>query len=160
MALYVMLVGAYPFEDPTDPRNFRKTIQVRREDGVLASCAAVPWWLAGRLSLGTCVARRTVGVPSQAVVSRQHAAAFLSRTHIYTSSLPPLPSPPRPAPALQRIMSVKYSFPANLHLSRECLDLISRIFVANPAQARRCCCHCCMLAGTRATVLTLRACRL
>ena len=36
--------------------------------------------------------------------------------------------------ALQRIMSVKYSFPANLHLSKECLDLISRIFVANPAQ--------------------------
>lgn len=32
-------------------------------------------------------------------------------------------------------MSVKYSFPANLHLSRECLDLISRIFVANPSQA-------------------------
>lgn len=60
VTLYVMLVGAYPFEDPADPRNFRKTIQ--------------------------------------------------------------------------RIMSVKYSFPANLHLSRECLDLISRIFVANPAQ--------------------------
>lgn len=35
-------------------------------------------------------------------------------------------------------MSVKYSFPANLHLSRECLDLISRIFVANPAQVRCC----------------------
>lgn len=31
-------------------------------------------------------------------------------------------------------MSVKYSFPANLHLSKDCLDLISRIFVANPAQ--------------------------
>lgn len=31
-------------------------------------------------------------------------------------------------------MSVKYSFPSNLHLSRECLDLISCIFVANPAQ--------------------------
>lgn len=29
VTLYVMLVGAYPFEDPTDPRNFRKTIQVR-----------------------------------------------------------------------------------------------------------------------------------
>ena len=28
VTLYVMLVGAYPFEDPTDPRNFRKTIQV------------------------------------------------------------------------------------------------------------------------------------
>lgn len=60
VTLYVMLVGAYPFEDPADPRNFRKTIQ--------------------------------------------------------------------------RIMSVKYSFPANLHLSKECLDLISRIFVANPTQ--------------------------
>lgn len=60
VTLYVMLVGAYPFEDPADPRNFRKTIQ--------------------------------------------------------------------------RIMSVKYSFPSNLHLSRECLDLISRIFVANPHQ--------------------------
>jgi serine/threonine-protein kinase SRK2 len=30
VTLYVMLVGAYPFEDPSDPRNFRKTIQVRR----------------------------------------------------------------------------------------------------------------------------------
>ncbi|VVB08768.1 unnamed protein product [Arabis nemorensis] len=27
VALYVMLVGAYPFEDPKDPRNFRKTVQ-------------------------------------------------------------------------------------------------------------------------------------
>ncbi len=29
VTLYVMLVGAYPFEDPADPRNFRKTIQAR-----------------------------------------------------------------------------------------------------------------------------------
>ncbi|KAH0936289.1 hypothetical protein HID58_013406, partial [Brassica napus] len=27
MVVYVMLVGAYPFEDPEDPRNIRKTIQ-------------------------------------------------------------------------------------------------------------------------------------
>ncbi|KAG1660341.1 hypothetical protein FOA52_014394 [Chlamydomonas sp. UWO 241] len=27
VTLYVMLVGAYPFEDPADPKNFRKTIQ-------------------------------------------------------------------------------------------------------------------------------------
>ena len=60
VTLYVMLVGAYPFEDPSDPRNFRKTIQ--------------------------------------------------------------------------RIMGVKYSFPANLQLSRECHDLMARTFVANPAQ--------------------------
>ncbi|VAH52669.1 unnamed protein product [Triticum turgidum subsp. durum] len=28
VTLYVMLVGAYPFEDPDEPRNFRKTISV------------------------------------------------------------------------------------------------------------------------------------
>ena len=28
VTLYVMLVGAYPFEDPDDPKNFRKTIGV------------------------------------------------------------------------------------------------------------------------------------
>ena len=60
VTLYVMLVGAYPFEDPSDPRNFRKTIQ--------------------------------------------------------------------------RIMGVKYSFPSNLQLSRECHDLMARTFVANPSQ--------------------------
>ncbi|RRT48023.1 hypothetical protein B296_00046064 [Ensete ventricosum] len=29
VTLYVMLVGAYPFEDPADPKNFRKTIGVK-----------------------------------------------------------------------------------------------------------------------------------
>ena len=33
----------------------------------------------------------------------------------------------------QRIMGVKYSFPSTVHLSRECVDLITKIFVANPA---------------------------
>jgi serine/threonine protein kinase len=28
VTLYVMLVGAYPFEDPDDPKNIRKTIGV------------------------------------------------------------------------------------------------------------------------------------
>jgi serine/threonine protein kinase len=28
VTLYVMLVGAYPFEDADDPKNFRKTIGV------------------------------------------------------------------------------------------------------------------------------------
>lgn len=28
VTLYVMLVGGYPFEDPDEPRDFRKTIQV------------------------------------------------------------------------------------------------------------------------------------
>lgn len=28
VTLYVMLVGAYPFEDPDEPKNFKKTIHV------------------------------------------------------------------------------------------------------------------------------------
>jgi len=55
VTLYVMLVGAYPFEDPAEPRNFRKTIH--------------------------------------------------------------------------RIMAVRYSFPSSVRISRDCMDLIARIFV-------------------------------
>ncbi|KAG5401349.1 hypothetical protein IGI04_015956 [Brassica rapa subsp. trilocularis] len=59
VALYVMLVGAYPFEDPKDPRNFRKTVQ--------------------------------------------------------------------------KIMAVKYKIPGYVHISEDCRNLLSRIFVANPS---------------------------
>ncbi|KAK8479650.1 hypothetical protein V6N13_021264 [Hibiscus sabdariffa] len=58
VTLYVMLVGAYPFEDPEDPKNFRKTIQ--------------------------------------------------------------------------RILSVHYSIPDYVRVSKECIHLLSRIFVADP----------------------------
>ncbi|XLR17030.1 hypothetical protein S83_044968 [Arachis hypogaea] len=58
VTLYVMLVGAYPFEDPENPRNFRKT--------------------------------------------------------------------------LQRILSVHYSIPDYVRISKECRHLLSLIFVANP----------------------------
>ncbi|KAJ0040046.1 hypothetical protein Pint_28116 [Pistacia integerrima] len=59
VTLYVMLVGAYPFEDPEEPKDFRKTIQ--------------------------------------------------------------------------RILSVQYAIPDVVQISQECRDLISRIFVADPA---------------------------
>ncbi|KAG0477201.1 hypothetical protein HPP92_013605 [Vanilla planifolia] len=59
VTLYVMLVGAYPFEDPEDPKNFRKTVQ--------------------------------------------------------------------------RILGVQYSIPDYVHISPECRNLISQIFVGNPA---------------------------
>ncbi|KAL6637280.1 hypothetical protein ACP70R_024852 [Stipagrostis hirtigluma subsp. patula] len=59
VTLYVMLVGAYPFEDPDEPKNFRKTIQ--------------------------------------------------------------------------RILGVQYSIPDYVHITPECRDLISRIFVADPS---------------------------
>ncbi|PWA80819.1 rho-associated protein kinase 1/2 [Artemisia annua] len=60
VTLYVMLVGAYPFEDQRDPRDFRKTIA--------------------------------------------------------------------------RIMSVQYSIPDYVRVSRECRHLLSHIFVANPSK--------------------------
>ncbi|KAG6424050.1 hypothetical protein SASPL_114461 [Salvia splendens] len=60
VTLYVMLVGAYPFEDPENPKDFRKTIQ--------------------------------------------------------------------------RVINVQYSIPETVMISEECRHLISRIFVADPAQ--------------------------
>ncbi|KAF3489348.1 hypothetical protein F2Q69_00056602 [Brassica cretica] len=63
VTLYVMLVGAYPFEDPAEPRDYRKTIQ--------------------------------------------------------------------------RILSVTYSIPEDLNLSPGCRQLISRIFVADPATVKQ-----------------------
>ncbi|KAE8728260.1 hypothetical protein F3Y22_tig00004630pilonHSYRG00038 [Hibiscus syriacus] len=60
VTLYVMLVEAYPFEDPEDPRNFRKTIQ--------------------------------------------------------------------------QILSVHYSIPDHVRLSKDCKNLLSRIFVADPGK--------------------------
>ncbi|XP_071925600.1 serine/threonine-protein kinase SAPK1-like isoform X3 [Coffea arabica] len=41
VTLYVMLVGAYPFEDPTDPKNFRKTIMRIN----IAEIKRHPWFL-------------------------------------------------------------------------------------------------------------------
>ena len=101
VTLYVMLVGAYPFEDPADPRNFRKTIQVRE------------WWGGG--------------------VGREREKNIT----VFSTHPPPPPLP------TQRIMGVKYSFPPSLHLSRDCVDLIARIFVGNPA-------HRITIAGIRA----------
>ncbi|XVF14657.1 hypothetical protein REPUB_Repub09cG0080500 [Reevesia pubescens] len=60
VTLYVMLVGAYPFEDQEDPRNFQKTIQ--------------------------------------------------------------------------RIMAVQYKIPDYVHVSQDCRNLLSCIFVANPSR--------------------------
>ncbi|XP_064942519.1 serine/threonine-protein kinase SAPK7 isoform X1 [Musa acuminata AAA Group] len=68
VTLYVMLVGAYPFEEPDDPKNFRKTMAL------------------------DCLLR------------------------------------------LQRIVSVQYRIPEYVHISQDCRQLISRIFVADPSK--------------------------
>ncbi|GAB2254027.1 hypothetical protein Droror1_Dr00021836 [Drosera rotundifolia] len=60
VTLYVMLVGAYPFEDQQDPKNFRKTIT--------------------------------------------------------------------------KIMAVQYKIPDYVHISQDCRQLLSRIFVASPSR--------------------------
>jgi serine/threonine protein kinase len=51
--LYLMLVGQYPFEDPSDPTNFSKTIQVYNLHGMLTCCDALlkcadVEWMPGR----------------------------------------------------------------------------------------------------------------
>lgn len=60
-------------------------------------------------------------------------AHFLLPCDLATPPLRPLCSGMTLLPVLQRIMGVKYSFPTNLHISRECLDMMSKIFVGNPA---------------------------
>ncbi|WOL06114.1 serine/threonine-protein kinase SAPK3-like [Canna indica] len=57
VTLYVMLVGSYPFEDPEDPRNFRKTISVsfRRNCSLFIK-------LPLNLLLTTCMEQRILSV--------------------------------------------------------------------------------------------------
>ena len=88
MTLYVMLVGAYPFEDPADPRNFRKTIQVRpapRPAGLAGGARGLgcmrPWRGARWQGRWACVG---------AGAGQAQATILLSRTHI----IPPLNCPP------------------------------------------------------------------
>ncbi|PWZ44642.1 Serine/threonine-protein kinase SAPK10 [Zea mays] len=87
VTLYVMLVGAYPFEDPDEPKNFRKTIQVSFAD------------------LFTPAFSQLAAHPDQT----------LTRS------------------AWQRILGVQYSIPDYVYISPECQNLVSRIFVADPA---------------------------
>lgn len=82
-----MLVGAYPFEDPDEPKDFRKTIQV------------CDFFLFAIISL--------------------YIHLLDLRYSIYSS--------------MQRILSVQYSIPDVVQISQECRELISRIFVADPA---------------------------
>lgn len=87
VTLYVMLVGAYPFEDPDEPKDFRKTIQV---------CHFI--FIQHHVSL--CI------------------FALLMTCYYWF---------------MQRILSVQYSIPDVVQISQECRELISRIFVADPA---------------------------
>ena len=80
-------MGSYPFEDPDEPKDFRKTIQV---------CHLA-------LSVHNFL---NVNCTTQDILSNV---------------------------SMQRILSVQYAIPDSVPLSRECLELISRIFVPDPA---------------------------
>lgn len=117
VALYVMLVGAYPFQDPADPGNHLKTYRVRRVADQAAAGAP------GRSSRGL------EGQPhSHHPPTLTHAHTQPTFTHSFPSALLP------PPPPLQRIFSVQYEVPADVAVSGECLDLIRRILVRDPAQ--------------------------
>ena len=108
--------------------------------GLGKKAPSLPLW--GRMH-GKCAGRRRSSWTRAApCVLLGCGAAFRSpagRAHTPAHTLPyphhpRRPHPPPPTHTPQRIMSVKYAFPANLNLSPELLDLIARIFVAQPAQ--------------------------
>ncbi|KAJ0785315.1 putative protein kinase CAMK-OST1L family [Helianthus annuus] len=88
VTLYVMLVGAYLFEDPEEPKNFRKTIQVN----IPSSC----FWQYMTISF--------------AFINSNDSLFF------------------------QRILNVHYSIPSYVHISTRCRQLMSKIFIADPAK--------------------------
>jgi serine/threonine-protein kinase SRK2 len=90
VTLYVMLVGGYPFEDPDDPKDFRKTIGV-------TMCSSLPI----------------------ACIDPSLGALQIYCAHIVV---------------LQRIVSIQYNIPEYVHISQDCRQLLSKIFVANPAK--------------------------
>lgn len=78
VTLYVMLVGAYPFEDSQDPRNFRKTIQ-----RIMAVHYSVPQSLGLSPECLDLLARIFVAKPSQRI-----RIAAIKRHPWYLKNLP------------------------------------------------------------------------
>lgn len=103
VTLYVMLVGAYPFEDAEDPKNFRTTITViNLTDFWTVTDTSVCVWM--------CVTR---------LCPWRFLITLLNVYNTWNGQW-------------QRILSVQYSFPDYVRISMECIHLLSRIFVADP----------------------------
>lgn len=102
VTLYVMLVGAYPFEDAEDPKNFRTTITVIN---------LTDFWTVTDTSV--CVWMCDVTVFVRGVFT------LLNVYNTWNGQW-------------QRILSVQYSIPDYVRISMEGIRLLSRIFVADP----------------------------
>jgi serine/threonine-protein kinase SRK2 len=67
VTLYVMLVGAYPFEDPDEPKNFRKTLT-----RILSVQYAIPDFVRVSMECRHLLSRIFVGSPEQVIVFTQN----------------------------------------------------------------------------------------
>lgn len=119
VALYVMLVGSLPFQDPAHPNSYPKMVEVR-----------------------CCVASLRVG---RGLLAWRHrldsgieAPSRPARLKPCEPSSAPSPGCP-PLLASQRIGRVQYHLPSQLQLSPGCVDMIQRIFV-HVSQCISCCC--------------------
>lgn len=95
--LYLMLVGQYPFEDPADPTNFSKTIQVvGLESRCALECTKSDWYC-------------------REVELRVYSA--LIENGLAT---------------VQRIMVAEYEVPADVRVSPDCQNVLSRMLMGPP----------------------------
>ena len=147
--VYVMLVGAYPFERPEDKHDnqkLQKMIQARAPglrtrqgpscgrpvhlSACEAHCAAwrLPVSPAGNHGGGAVQGLRSWGCPAE-LCSKVPPTA-VSRVYGGSSGGADVSGV---SCVVQRILKVEYEFPAHVKVSKECRDLLSHILVPDPA---------------------------
>ncbi|KAL0909814.1 hypothetical protein M5K25_020712 [Dendrobium thyrsiflorum] len=112
VTLYVMLVGAYPFEDPDDPKNFRKTIGVKPRGHTNANSFSF---------LKSMTFHELGNILKLGKTNFDAVGAQINCTDLNFIGI-------------QRIVAVQYKIPDHIHISQDCRHLLSRIFVANPTK--------------------------
>jgi hypothetical protein len=155
--LYVMLVGAYPFERPedkTDSQKLQKMIQVRAHlvTAAAACAAAVACWLrrACPTSKSQSLSWHNTGICRCHIIQPQSSRKCLRATQQSCWCLRLCGHVPAVHPegsfaqfcvsvcsvflCLQRILKVDYHIPSHIKLSPEGHDLLKKVLVADPAQ--------------------------
>nr|GEU65500.1 serine/threonine-protein kinase SAPK3-like [Tanacetum cinerariifolium] len=106
-----VLVGAYPFEDPEDPRNFRKTI-----GRIVSVQYSIPDYVRVSVDCRHLLSHIFVANPAKPEVGGS------------------MDADDEDFDLENRIVSVQYSIPDYVRVSVDCRHLLSHIFVANPAK--------------------------